>query len=72
MIRGAIRYRQGWTLDAILKTDGRAVLNQVYADLADVAGGIIGELLRGVVGVAESRLQSLVGSIADAVAGRRR
>jgi hypothetical protein len=71
MIRGVVRYQQGWSLEAILKTDAPAVLNQVYMDLAEVGGGIAGELLRGVVGVAEHKLQGIVNSIADAFGKRR-
>lgn len=76
MLRGAIRNQMGWTLDRIMRTDGRAVLNQVYADLAEVGGEIVGELARGVgslVGdAAQKALGGLVASFTNAVAGKRR
>jgi len=76
MLRGAIRRQMGWTLDKILATDGRAVLNAVYADVSEVAGGIAGELARGVGGMVGSAVQKglggLVEQFANAMAGKKR
>ena len=72
MIRGAIRSQQGWTLDRILRTDGRTVINQVFADLAEVSGQIAGELLRGVGGLVEARVGGFIHSLAESIAGRRK